>query len=68
MSPGLLALGPGMFSVSGVNTTRLMLQIRKLVVKRMQKAIVLETHGNFSLAMASADETTVAAPPGHGSS
>ena len=44
MSPGLVALGPGRFSVSGVTTIRLI--------------------GSWSWAIAKAEATTVAAPPG----
>ena len=63
MSPGLLALGPGIFSVRGVTTTRLTLEIQKPDISANVDNKDVFTHGSFSWAMAKADETTAAAPP-----
>ena len=62
VSPGLLAVGPGRFSVSGVRTTILILEA--VMSKRVGACFGRhDTHGTLSLAMASTAADTVAAPP-----
>jgi hypothetical protein len=62
MSPGLLAEGPGRFSARGVTVTKLILR-RWYDERNWNKGN--GTYGILSLAMASVEDTTVAAPPGH---
>ena len=65
ISPGLLAEGPGKFSVSGTTTTRLILQYFSVGLKYNQDRRNT-TYGTFSLAIANAAEQTAAAPPAQG--
>ena len=62
-SPGLFAVGPGRFSVSGVRTTRLMLHGQASAMYSTANAGISLTDGTLSFAIASAVAVTVAAPP-----
>ena len=62
MSPGFVARPPGMFSVSGVVTTRLILgEQSDSACESMSKES--ETYGSLSCAAAKVVATTTAAPP-----
>lgn len=64
MSPGLVALGPGIFSVRGVTTMRLML-VKEHNRLKSPKGQTISAYGTLSLAIAQAVEATTAAPPTH---